>query len=122
MSKVLFVDTVHPVLQEELIEMGYACDVNTTATAEAIKSIIADYEGAVIRSRIPFDRSMLEKASNLQFIARSGAGMENIDVPEGTIMEQWKYLYDIYEKIYINLNEDINILVAAILLIPLDRR
>jgi len=38
----------------------------------------------------------------------------NIDVPEGSIMEQWQYLYDIYEKIYINLNEDIDILNNAL--------
>tara|TARA_B100000902_G_C27321435_1_gene924872 strand:- start:3212 stop:4327 length:1116 start_codon:yes stop_codon:yes gene_type:complete len=40
--------------------------------------------------------------------------LTNIDIPEGTIMEQWKHLYDIYEKIYINLNEDINILNNAL--------
>lgn len=41
---------------------------------------INQYQGLIIRSRIPLDRNFLEKASNLKFIARVGAGMENIDV------------------------------------------
>ena len=38
------------------------------------------YEGVIIRSRIPLDAHFLEKAKNLKFIARVGAGMENIDI------------------------------------------
>jgi D-3-phosphoglycerate dehydrogenase len=33
----------------------------------------------VIRSRFKIDKTFLDKASNLQFIARVGAGLESID-------------------------------------------
>ena len=41
---------------------------------------ISNYDGIIIRSRIPVDKNFLEHAKNLKFIARVGAGMENIDV------------------------------------------
>src|SRR5690606_37987421 len=46
---------------------------------EEILKIIDQYEGLIIRSRIPVDREFLEKAINLKFIGRVGAGLENID-------------------------------------------
>ena len=39
-----------------------------------------NYEGIIIRSRIPLDKNFLTRASHLKFIARVGAGMENIDI------------------------------------------
>ena len=41
---------------------------------------INQYDGIIIRSRIPLDKNFLENAQNLKFIARVGAGMENIDL------------------------------------------
>ncbi|MEX2379901.1 MAG: NAD(P)-dependent oxidoreductase, partial [Vicingaceae bacterium] len=38
-----------------------------------------NYEGAVIRSKFKFDREVFDVAPHLKWIARSGAGMENID-------------------------------------------
>ena len=39
-----------------------------------------NYEGIVIRSRFKLDKEIIDKGKNLKFIARAGAGMENIDV------------------------------------------
>lgn len=47
---------------------------------EDILQYIHLYDGVVIRSRIKLDREIIDKAVNLKFIARAGAGMENIDV------------------------------------------
>lgn len=41
---------------------------------------VASYDGLVIRSRIRIDRNFLDRATKLKFVARAGAGMENIDV------------------------------------------
>ena len=38
------------------------------------------YDGIVIRSRYTIDKDFLDAAPNLKFIARVGAGLENIDV------------------------------------------
>ena len=39
-----------------------------------------DCDGLVIRSRFPVDKSFLDSATRLKFIARAGAGLENIDL------------------------------------------
>lgn len=41
---------------------------------------LATFYGIAIRSRIPINKDLLQHATNLRFIARGGAGMENIDV------------------------------------------
>ena len=78
--KVLFIDTVHPCLADELGTMGYTCDGKADLSPEEITAIIGDYEGLVLRSKMKLDQAFLEKATKLKFIARSGSGMENIDV------------------------------------------
>lgn len=77
--RVLFIDTVHPVLNQRLTTRGYTCDDGSTFSEEKIIAIIPLYDGIVIRSRIKLDSTFLKHAVNLKFIARSGAGMENID-------------------------------------------
>lgn len=80
MKKVLFVDDTHPVLREELMQMGFQCDEFTGKSSEDCKNVIGQYFGAVIRSKVAFDAEMLKAAGQLRFIARVGAGMESIDV------------------------------------------
>ena len=77
--KVVFIDTVHPILEERLSSEGFVCIDATNSDLETCHSLIQDAIGIVIRSRFPMYESFLKHAPNLQFIARSGAGMENID-------------------------------------------
>lgn len=79
MKKVIFIDSVHPILAERLEASGYVCEWKNELDREAILSILKDYEGAVIRSKFKFDREVFDAAPHLKWIARSGAGMENID-------------------------------------------
>lgn len=78
--KVLFLDIVHPILEEYLLSYGVNCFHDYLSNKTSIEKNIAHYEGIVIRSRITIDKAFLNKATNLKFIARSGAGLENIDV------------------------------------------
>jgi D-3-phosphoglycerate dehydrogenase len=78
--RVIFIDTVHPILKERLEAKGVKCVMHTSTSPLELEQIIHHYQGIVIRSRIKLDKHFLAKASNLQFIARSGAGMENIDL------------------------------------------
>ena len=80
-KKVLFIDSVHSALQERLEEKGFECHLGFSLSREEILNAIDQYFGVVIRSRIRMDEELLSKAANLKFIARSGAGMENIEVP-----------------------------------------
>ncbi len=78
--KVLFLDIVHPVLEDRLKEAGYTCLDGTSLPLDACLELFPEMSGLVIRSRFRLDERTLSHADNLKFIARSGAGMENIDV------------------------------------------
>lgn len=78
--KVLFIDKVHPILEQRLVEAGYICDSGEGFDREKILNIIKNYQGIVIRSRTKVDQEFLDQAKTLKFIARSGAGLENINL------------------------------------------
>ena len=78
--KVLIIDTNHDILISELSKNGFQCDYFEGFTRKDYLSIIDRYFGVIIRSKIKFDKEIFEKAKNLKFIGRVGAGMENIDV------------------------------------------
>lgn len=79
-KKVLFIDSVHPVLSKRLEAAGYQCDWKTNLSREEGLAILENYHGVVIRSKFKFDEAAFEKATKLKWIARSGASMENIDL------------------------------------------
>ena len=78
--KVLFIDSTQDILRERLETAGFSCDYLPHLPVEELISRIDRYDGIIIRSRIKLDKTLLDKASNLKFIGRVGAGMENIDV------------------------------------------
>ena len=77
--KVLHLDTNHPLLIHQLSELGFENHEDYTSPKELIEEKIHEYSGIVIRSRFSIDSSFLDKASQLKFIGRVGAGLENID-------------------------------------------
>lgn len=56
------------------------CDLNYHWTKQEIIKHIPLYDGVVIRSKIKITKEIIDTAVRLKFIARAGAGMENIDV------------------------------------------
>ena len=78
--KILPLDKNHPLITEQLSEKGFVLEEDFSSSYEQVLEKIHLYEGVIIRSRIPLDAHFLEKAKNLKFIARVGAGMENIDI------------------------------------------
>jgi D-3-phosphoglycerate dehydrogenase len=79
MKRILHIDSNHPLLKSQLDAAGFINDDDFTSSKQEIESKIANYEGIVIRSRFQIDAAFLEKAVNLKFIARVGAGLESID-------------------------------------------
>ena len=77
--KILHIDSNHPLLWEQLLQAGFQNEADFTSTKKEIEAKIASYHGIVIRSRFKIDQIFLDKATNLQFIARVGAGLESID-------------------------------------------
>lgn len=77
--KILHIDSNHPLLMEQLQQTGFTNHEDFTSSKGEIEAKIQDYHGIVIRSRFKIDKTFLDKATNLQFIARVGAGLESID-------------------------------------------
>ena len=77
--KILHIDSNHPLLWEQLQQAGFINHEDFVSSKEEIEAKIQDYQGIVIRSRFKIDKIFLDKATNLQFIARVGAGLESID-------------------------------------------
>ncbi|WP_452599474.1 2-hydroxyacid dehydrogenase [Pontimicrobium sp. MEBiC01747] len=77
--KILHLDTNHPLLINQLNDLGYTNDENYTASKEDILKIIHNYDGFIIRSRFSIDANFIDAATSLKFIGRVGAGLENID-------------------------------------------
>lgn len=77
--KVLHLDTNHDLLINQLAKAGFTNHEDYTSSKPEIEAKIADYDGIVLRSRFTIDKQFLDAATNLKFIGRVGAGLENID-------------------------------------------
>jgi len=78
--RILHVDENHPLLIESLAALGFINEIAYDTPLETLLPTLDQYTGLVIRSRFPVDQKVLDAASQLKFIARLGAGLENIDV------------------------------------------
>ncbi len=77
--KILHIDSNHPLLWNQLEEAGFCNEQDFISTKDQIEDKIQNYHGIIIRSRFKIDKAFLDKATQLQFIARVGAGLESID-------------------------------------------
>lgn len=82
--KILHLDANHPLLLNQLNDLGFINHIDYTSSKAEIESKIADYDGFIIRSRFSIDKPFLDAAKNLKFIGRVGAGLENIDCDYAT--------------------------------------
>lgn len=79
--KILLLDKNHPLITEQLLAQNFILEEDFTSSYDEVCDKIENYDGIIIRSRIPLNKNFLERGKNLKFIARVGAGMENIDIP-----------------------------------------
>ena len=77
--KILHLDSNHPLLINQLNDLGFTNHEDYTSTKADIQQKINQYDGFIIRSRFSIDKTFLDAATNLKFIGRAGAGLENID-------------------------------------------
>ncbi len=82
--KILHIDSNHPLMLQQLTDLGFTNELDFTSTKEEVEQKIHNYQGIVIRSRFKIDKHFLDKAVNLEFIARVGAGLESIDCDYAT--------------------------------------
>ena len=77
---ILIIDEVHNSLIDTLAQANYILDYLPKITSEKVFTIIPDYDGIIVRSKMKITSELIDTAKNLKFIARVGAGLENIDV------------------------------------------
>ena len=77
--RVLHLDENHPLLILQLKQLGFQNDEDYNSSKAEIETKIENYDGIIIRSRFSIDKIFIDKAINLKFIGRVGAGLENID-------------------------------------------
>ena len=82
--KILHLDANHSLLIHQLNDLGFINDEDYTSSKQEIEAKIHKYDGFIIRSRFKIDKHFLDKATNLKFIGRVGAGLENIDCKHAT--------------------------------------
>lgn len=80
MKKILIVDDLHPAFKLAAEGMGFEVDDRPLIKKEEVLAILKDYTGLAIRTKFRVDAEVLAAAPNLKFVARAGAGMDNIEV------------------------------------------
>ena len=79
-QKVLVVDQMHKSIHEVLFNIGLECLYRPKITRKQIIQILPNYVGLIIRSKTAVDQELIQRAANLKFVGRAGAGVDNIDV------------------------------------------
>ena len=77
---VLITDHIHPWLAARLEREVVVVDVLPDSTNEDVKTIIHEYNGLIVSTKTLVNAALIDAATQLQFIARVGSGMEHIDV------------------------------------------
>lgn len=77
--KILHIDSNHDLMLKQLNALGFTNHTDYTSSKENILKKIHHYDGIIIRSRFSINKDFLDAATNLKFIGRVGAGLENID-------------------------------------------
>lgn len=79
MKKILIADHLHPAFREAAEKLGFECDEMPLISREETLNILEDYTGIAIRTKFRIDQEIIDRGVNLKFIARAGAGMDNVD-------------------------------------------
>ncbi|MGM0580471.1 MAG: NAD(P)-dependent oxidoreductase [Bacteroidota bacterium] len=80
--KVLIIDEMHESIIPMLNDLNFEVDYMPKVKRQEILSIIENYEGLIVRSKTQIDAELLKNANKIKFIARAGAGVDNVEVEE----------------------------------------
>ncbi|MEM8965714.1 MAG: NAD(P)-dependent oxidoreductase [Bacteroidota bacterium] len=79
MKKCLIVDKMHESIISLLRDIGYEADYRPQIKREEVLDIIGQYDGIIVRSKLQIDQEFIDKAHQLKFVGRAGAGLDQLD-------------------------------------------
>lgn len=79
---VLIIDPVHEALFPYLEKAGMKYQYQPDIDRDTFEAMLPQISGLVVRSRYSLSKAYLEKAKKLKFIARAGAGVDQIDLAQ----------------------------------------
>jgi len=78
-KKVLVIGNIQNILIQNLEAAGFVCEYKSELNKRQLKKCIANYNGIVVRTYL-IDKELIDAATQLEFIGRSGSGLDKIDV------------------------------------------
>lgn len=79
-KKILIVDDLDPIFKQKAEALGYQVDDRPEITRAETLAAVKDYDGIAVRTKFRIDKELFDVAPNLKFVARAGAGLDNIDI------------------------------------------
>lgn len=76
----LIVDKMHESIIPMLQELGFQIDYRPDISRKELLENIHVYTGLIVRSKTAINEEVIGKASKLKFVARAGAGIDQLDV------------------------------------------
>ncbi|HEY4650736.1 MAG TPA: NAD(P)-dependent oxidoreductase, partial [Pontibacter sp.] len=77
--RVLIIDEMHPSIFPMLETIGVQAEYRPTINPVEVSEALADCDGLIVRSKMQITAETIAKAAKLKFVARAGAGVDNID-------------------------------------------
>ena len=84
MGKILLSQEIHKDAVKLLKDKGFEIIVSTSPEDEAVRGLVSDVDAIIVRTATKLSRETIFSASNLKVIARTGAGVDNVDVDAAT--------------------------------------
>jgi D-3-phosphoglycerate dehydrogenase len=78
-ARVLIIDEIHPSLFPMLESIGMEADYRPDIKPVEVCEALAGFDGLIVRSKMRITAETIRLADQLKFVARAGAGVDNID-------------------------------------------
>lgn len=78
-TRVLIIDEVHESMFPLLQHIGVEADYRPGIKPAEVQEALVGFEGLIVRSKMQISADTIKLADKLRFVARAGAGLDNID-------------------------------------------